>query len=148
MKANGRIAVDTNAVIAYRAGDSEACRLIKSAKVILVPAPVVGELVFGALNSQRIEENKIAVQKFLTYSMFVRIDENVTNRYASVRYKLRKAGRPIPENDLWIAAVCLEFDVPLLTGDAHFENVDRLKVINWTIKQSLQSQEDVGEIII
>jgi len=133
LKENGKIAVDTNAVIAYRAGVSQVCTRIKAADVILVPAPVIGELLYGALNSQRISENKDAVRKFLMYSTFIAIDENITARYASVRYKLRKIGRPIPENDIWIAAVCLEFDVPLLTRDAHLENVEGLDVINWTV---------------
>ncbi len=131
MKANGKIAVDTNAVIAFRAGVPEVCNLIKAAEIILVPAPVVGELPYGALNSQRIQENQEAVHKFLTHSVFIPTDENITARYASVRYKLRKIGRPIPENDIWIAAACLELDVPLLTRDAHLENVKGLNVLNW-----------------
>ena len=126
------IAVDTNAVIAYRAGVSQVCSRIKAADVVLVPAPVVGELFYGALNSQRIRENQEAVHRFLAYSVFIPIDENITARYASVRYKLRKIGRPIPENDIWIAAACLEFDVPLLTRDAHLGNVEGLNVIDWT----------------
>ncbi len=108
MKANGKIAVDTNAVIAYRAGVSEVCRLIRATEVVLVPAPVVGELFYGALNSRRIQENQEAVHKFLAHAIFIPSDENITARYASVRYKLRKIGRPIPENDIWIAAACLE----------------------------------------
>ncbi len=124
MKANGKTAVDTNAVIAYRAGVSEACRLIKEAEAILVPAPVLGELLYGALNSQRIRENQEAVHQFLRYALFVPCD-------ASVRHRLRKIGRPIPENDIWIAAACLEFDVPLLTRDVHFESVEGLRVMNW-----------------
>lgn len=135
MKANGKIAVDTNAVIAYRAGVSEVCRRIKAAELVLVPAPVVGELLYGALNSRRIQENQEAVHRFLAHSVFIPTDENIAARYASVRYKLRKIGRPIPENDIWIAAACLEFDVPLLTRDAHLENVEGLQVINWVTMQ-------------
>ncbi len=131
MKVNGKTAVDTNAVIAYRAGVSEACRLIKEAEAILVPAPVLGELLYGALNSQRIRENQEAVHQFLRYALFVPCDENIAARYASVRHRLRKIGRPIPENDIWIAAACLEFDVPLLTRDVHFESVEGLRVMNW-----------------
>jgi tRNA(fMet)-specific endonuclease VapC len=41
-------------------------------------------------------------------------------------------GRPLPENDIWIASVCLENNAPLLTRDAHFENIQDLQIINWT----------------
>jgi tRNA(fMet)-specific endonuclease VapC len=44
---------------------------------------------------------------------------------------LKKIGRPIPENDIWIAATCLELDVPLLSRDGHFDNIRDLEVINW-----------------
>jgi len=129
LKANGKIAVDTNAVIAYRAGISEVCGIINSAEVVLIPAIVVGELRYGALNSRRIEENQEAVDSFLEHSVFIRIDEKISARYAAVRFALKKIGRPLPENDIWIAAACLEMDVPLLTRDSHFENVEGLRII-------------------
>lgn len=52
-------------------------------------------------------------------------------RFAKVRYYLKKKGNPIPENDIWIAALCLEHDVPLLSNDGHFNNIPELEVINW-----------------
>lgn len=51
------------------------------------------------------------------------IDERVAVRYATVRAELKRIGRPLPENDIWIAAVCLEERLPLLTADHHFESV-------------------------
>ena len=59
------------------------------------------------------------------------IDEAAAIRYAKVRYDLKKKGNPIPENDIWIAPLCLEHDVPLLTNDGHFNNIHELEVINW-----------------
>lgn len=59
-------------------------------------------------------------------------DENVAARYAALRQKLKKAGRLIPENDIWIAASCLELDAVLLSRDAYFNFVPDLQVINWT----------------
>ncbi|HAA90566.1 MAG TPA: hypothetical protein DCE07_08400 [Peptococcaceae bacterium] len=60
------------------------------------------------------------------------MDEYVAARYAALRQKLKKAGRPIPENDIWIAASCLELDAMLLSRDAHFDFFPDLQVINWT----------------
>ncbi len=108
MKVNGKKVVDTNAMIAYRAGVPEVCRLINESEIILVPAVVIGELLYGALNSQRVKENQDAVYKFLEHSLFIPLDKNITARYASIRYELKKTGRPLPENDIWIASVlCL-----------------------------------------
>lgn len=59
------------------------------------------------------------------------IDEAVAVRYARVRSDLRKKGQPIPENDIWIAAICLENDIPLLSNDGHFENINGLEVTKW-----------------
>jgi len=132
LKANGNIAVDTNAVIAYRSGNAEVCRLINEADIIFIPATVSGELLYGAVNSGRVTENRQAVYDFLSCSVFIPIDEKITARYAEVRYGLKKIGRPMPENDIWIAAVCLDTDIPLLTQDGHFENVRGLNVIKFS----------------
>jgi predicted nucleic acid-binding protein len=51
LKAIGKLALDTNAVIAYREGISEVCKLIDDAEVILLPVTVIGELLYGALNT-------------------------------------------------------------------------------------------------
>lgn len=65
MKENGKLAVDTNAVIAYREGVPEVCSFIEGADIILLPAIVLGELLYGAANSARPQENEQAVRKFL-----------------------------------------------------------------------------------
>jgi len=132
LKENGRLAVDTNAVIAYREGVPEVCNIIEGAGTILLPAIVLGELLYGAGNSTRPQENGQAVRKFLTQSVLMPINENTAICYAATRLKLKRAGRPIPENDIWIAATCLEFDTPLLSRDAHFQHIHELRVINWT----------------
>jgi tRNA(fMet)-specific endonuclease VapC len=130
LRANGRLAVDTNAVIAYRAGVLEVCDLVEKADAILLPVTVLGELLYGAINSARPQENKQAVRKFLAHCVLIPID-SIAARYAAVRLELKKAGYPIPENDIWIAAICLEFDVALLSQDTHFKHVPNLLMVNW-----------------
>ena len=133
MKGYGRLAVDSNAVIAYREGIPEVYNLIEGADTILLPVTVLGELLYGAANSARPQENEQAVRKFLAHSFLVPIDEGIAACYAAVRFNLKKMGCPIPENDLWIAAACLEFDVALLSLDAHFDYVPDLQVVHWII---------------
>ena len=106
MKEYGRLAIDSNAVIAYREGVPEVCSLIEGAATILLPVTVLGELLYGAANSARPQENEQAVRKFLAQSLLMLVDEDIAARYAMVRFNLKKMGRPIPENDLWIAATC------------------------------------------
>ena len=131
MKANGRLAVDTNAVIAYREGINDVCKLIDEADVIILPVTVLGELLYGALNSGKTEYNEQIIKKFAAYSLVMQIDEAVATHYSKVRFNLKNNGTPIPENDIWIAAACLELKVPLLSRDAHFKHVEGLDVCGW-----------------
>jgi len=131
LKGNGKIVLDTNSVIAYRAAIPEICDIIESANILFLPAPVFGELLYGAINSNNPKKNEIIVKEFLSQCIFVSIDETITSRYAFIRLKLKKSGHPIPENDIWIAATSLELKVPILTNDSHFNHVTGLKVINW-----------------
>lgn len=131
MKANGKLAVDTNAVIAYRSATPEVCTLIDSTVSIFLPAIVLGELLDGANNSGKPEKNERDIILFANNSILMPIDETAAIRYAKVRYDLKKKGNPIPENDIWIAALCLEHNVPLLSNDGHFDKINGLEVINW-----------------
>ena len=132
MKAIGRLVVDTNAVIAYREGVPGACDAVEEADVIFLPAVVFGELLYGAANSARRAENEEAVRRFLAQSVLVPLGEDIAARYASVRLDLKDAGHPIPENDIWVAATCLELNADLLSRDAHFAYVSGLRVIDWS----------------
>lgn len=131
MKATGKLALDTNAVIAYREGISEVCSLVDKADAIFLPVPVIGELLYGAFNSTKIKNNEKFVHNFAEFCLVMPIDESVAARYARVRSELRQQGNPIPENDIWIAAACLILGVPLLTRDDHFTRVYGLQVISW-----------------
>ena len=131
MKATGRLALDTNAVIAYREGIFEVCTYIDKADIILLPVTVIGELLYGAFHSTKSKSNEKFVHKFVSYSIVLPIDESVAARYARVRFDLKKRGNPIPENDIWIAAACLNLEVPLLSQDNHFNQVPGLSVISW-----------------
>ena len=131
MKVGGRLAVDTNAIIAYREAILTVCALIQEADTLFLPVIVLGELLYGAVNSAKPQKNEQAVHKFSAQSVLVPIDEAIAIRYATVRLELKRMGNPIPENDLWIGATCLELGVPLLTRDGHFDYIHGLEVINW-----------------
>ena len=131
LKVVGKLALDTNAVIAYREGISEVCKLVEEADAIILPVTVIGELLYGALNSTKTKSNEKFVHQFAGYSLVIQIDQSVAARYAHVRLDLKRQGNPIPENDIWIAAACLDLEVPLLSRDDHFKLVPGLNVISW-----------------
>ncbi len=124
-------AIDANAYIAFAGGDPAAAAAIGGAGTLYLPAAVLGELLYGALNSGRPQRNAALVRAFAARCVLLPVTEAVAARYAEVRISLRQQGRPIPENDVWIAATCLEAALPLLTADIHFSAVDGLTVRGW-----------------
>ena len=130
---NGELALDTNAVIAYRADVSEVVGLIDAAERVFLPLPVLGEALYGAKISGRPAENLVSVHAFAATCTILEPDVRTAEVYADLRAGLKAAGRPIPENDLWIAALCVQWGIPLLTRDRHFEWIAALQVRCWTL---------------
>jgi predicted nucleic acid-binding protein len=120
-------------VIAYREGIPTVCTLIEGADPLFLPVVVFGELLYGALNSAKPQRNEQITHKFSAQSILVPIDDAIAICYATLRLQLKKIGRPIPKNDIWVAATCLELGVPLLTRDGHFDHIHGLEVINWAV---------------
>ncbi len=117
------IALDTSVAIAILAGEAES---LLSLGPFLLPVPVVGELRYGALNSRRSSENLAAVEPLVERCRVLGVTTTTAEVYARVRLALRQQGEPIPENDLWIAATCVEHQVPLAAVDRHFDAVKSL----------------------
>ncbi len=121
-----RVALDTSVAIDVLAANADA-RLLSSVNEHLLPAPVVGELRYGALNSRNAAENLAKVEALVTRCAVLNVTVATAKVYAELRLALRQKGKPIPENDLWIAALCVEHQVPLAAVDAHFDAIDDLK---------------------
>ena len=111
-------------------GDSDIAFAVGSAEQLLVPATVLGELLYGFRMGNRTSENQRQLRAFLSspYVSFKSVDETVCERYALVMQQLRKKGRPIPSNDAWIAAHALAVGADLLTLDSHFQSIEGLGV--------------------
>jgi tRNA(fMet)-specific endonuclease VapC len=92
---------------------------------------VVGELLFGAERSGRPEANRARVDGLLAICPVIGEDLETARRYAALKVTLRRLGRPIPENDLWIAASALRHGLVLATRDAHFDHVEGLALESW-----------------
>ncbi len=126
---SGRISLDTNIVIRLFKNDPKIIKTLATVSTFCLPIPVIAELLFTARNSSRQEENLKIYNEFIDVCNVLNITRNTADHYSSIRLELKQKGRPIPENDLWIASICREQNLPLITGDAHFDNINDLKVI-------------------
>jgi predicted nucleic acid-binding protein len=103
---------------------------LRQAENILLPAIVLGELLSGFEAGNRRQKNRLELESFLKSPRvsIMPMTEETAERYAHIYAYLRKNGRPIPTNDLWIAASAMEHSAELLTWDAHFLNVVQVLV--------------------
>lgn len=98
---------------------------------VFVPAIVLGELYYGAYKSTRVTENLLKIDEFATTGTILVSDKRTAREYGEIKSRLRAKGRPIPENDIWIAAIAKQHVLTLVTRDAHFGEVDGLAVEGW-----------------
>ncbi len=125
------IAVDTNAYSDLDAGNASLEQLVRVEDIIALPVIVIGEIRFGFELGNRKAVNEGRLTEFLRNQRVkvLNIDEKTTTVYAQLHAELRSKGTPIPANDLWIAALCLQYGCPLATADKHFDNVPLLQTI-------------------
>jgi tRNA(fMet)-specific endonuclease VapC len=123
-----RILIDTNAYSALMFGNSEVADILSRFDLILLSPIVYGELLDGFRGGRREKENRSILERFSTKprTTHVPITNSTAEWFAEIKQILKSKGRPIPINDVWIAASCMEHGARLLSFDAHFEAVDGL----------------------
>ena len=121
-----KILLDSNAYSAFMRGSEEVRALIRDAEEVLFSAVVVGEQLFGFRQGAHYERNLAELRSFLErpYVSFVPVGPVTADRYSRVMTALKAKGRPIPTNDVWIAAHAMETGADLVSADRHFEYVD------------------------
>ena len=92
---------------------------------------MIGELFYGAYKSAHSKENSARVDDFANHSVVLGCDIETSHNYGKIKNALSAKGRPIPENDIWIAAIAVQHNLTLVTRDAHFKEIDDLKVEVW-----------------
>ncbi len=117
---SGRFLLDTNIVIALFADGATIKNNLVQASEVFIPSIVIGELCYGARKSGRVEANLARVDELVASSTILGCDAETAQQYGEVKNKLRLKGRPLPENDVWIAALALQHALILVTRDAHF----------------------------
>ncbi len=127
---NGKFLLDTNIAIAFLIADESLQRPDASAQ-LYISCTAIGELFYGALNSNQIEENIQRLEDFIRDAVSVPCDDDTARIYGEIKTALRLKGRPIPDNDIWIAAVAMQHSLSLVSRDEHFVNIERLNLVRW-----------------
>ena len=129
---SSRLAVDANAVVDLIRDDRVDPPPIGASELIYLPLPVIGELFAGAYGSGRETGNLRAVDEVIERWRVISPDLETARIYGRLRGQLRLAdARPGKINDVWIAALCIQHDLPLLSNDRGFDAIPALKVVHW-----------------
>jgi tRNA(fMet)-specific endonuclease VapC len=129
-RANG-ILLDSSVVIAHLRGKLDLFAITLPAEELYIPLFVLGELRKGAIKSGSPTRNHALIDDLLKVVAVIDPDSATAEVYATTAANLERAGTPIPENDIWIAAAALELDMPLATRDAHFSRIPGLTLLAW-----------------
>lgn len=127
----GDYLVDTNIVIALFNGDANVLQKLREAKATFISTIAIGELYFGAYKSLRVDENVRRIDEFAAANIILVCDKETARLYGATKNALKIKGKPIPENDIWIAATCLQYGLTLVSRDAHFKEIAGLTVESW-----------------
>lgn len=123
--------LDTNALSAVADDDPLVAAMLARADQMAIPVIVLGEYRHGIAQSK----NRVIYENWLTGllndCMVLDVTEPTTHYYAEITLELKRKGKPIPTNDLWIAALCRQHSLPLLSRDRHFDLVEGNDRIEW-----------------
>jgi predicted nucleic acid-binding protein len=123
-----RVCLDTSAYSRFKRGDEAAVEALTRATWVGVPAVVLGELRAGFLLGAHADRNEAELARFIANPVVevLDVDEEAAQIYAEIVVAQRRAGKPVPTNDLWIAALAARVGAPVLTYDGHFAAIARI----------------------
>jgi tRNA(fMet)-specific endonuclease VapC len=124
-----RVALDTNRLTDIFRGDGALADWLGSCDEVWIPLFVLGEIKAGFLGGTQQNRNAILLKEFLNRKTvgILQPTRETAEHYARLFVQLKRAGTPVPDNDLWIASIVLEHDLLLITRDQHFERIPQLQ---------------------
>lgn len=128
---NSDIALDTSVAIRYLNRDESVIKRLYPYSKVFLPTVVVGELIFGAENSNQAAQNLPRYVEFIALCEILPMGKATAIIYSQTRLSLKRKGQTISPNDVWIAAQCIEQRWTLVTDDSDFGRVDGLIVERW-----------------
>lgn len=131
MPATGRVLLDSNIIIGLLGGERAVLEGVRAAEAVYVPVIALGELYYGAHKSARPAANVERVTALARTAAVLPCEAETAAVYGALKAQLRAAGTPIPENDLWIAALARQHGLTLASRDTHFAAVPDLPLERW-----------------
>jgi tRNA(fMet)-specific endonuclease VapC len=126
-----QLILDTNALSSAEDANPDILKILMEVQQLALPVVVIGEFRYGISRSRHAMEYGRSLDGLIDDCLVLDITDRTTHHYASIRLELRKTGKPIPVNDLWIAALCRQHDLPLLSRDRHFDVVPGIRRLEW-----------------
>lgn len=123
--------LDTNGLSAVADGEAELKPILQRASEVAIPVIVLGEYRYGISQSRNRAQYEDWLAEYLPAFRILAVDEQTAVAYSDIRTELKKAGTPIPSNDVWIAALCRQHSTPLISRDRHFDDVPGLTRVTW-----------------
>lgn len=120
------VLLDTSAYVAFKKNELAIVEIFQNAEVIVISPIVIGELLVGFEGGNRQQKNKMELQQFLESSrvIFYPISIDTGQFFSRIYCHLKIKGKPIPTNDMWIAAQAMEHGCVICTCDLHFSFID------------------------
>jgi tRNA(fMet)-specific endonuclease VapC len=122
--------LDTSVIIHSFKKVNDVVQKLDNMAEVFVPVIVIGELLFGAYKSSSPEKNLQQINIFLDNCRILVADRDTSEHYGRIKTLLYQKGKPLPENDIWIAAITQQHDLALFTTDKHFNEVDGIMLIS------------------
>ena len=123
--------LDTSAVSSLLTGDPGIDEVLAGKDRHALPVITIGEYRFGWRGSARRKQLGFLLESLIRESRVLVVEERTTREYASIRFALRAAGTPVPDNDVWIAALARQHDEPIVSRDRHFDLVEGVTRVGW-----------------
>jgi tRNA(fMet)-specific endonuclease VapC len=123
--------LDTNALSAAADDDPAIISLLARADQIAIPVIALAEYRYGIAQSRHRASYAEWLKGLLHDCLVLDANEPTTHYYAEITLELKQKGKPIPTNDIWIAALCRQHSLPLLSRDRHFDLVPGIRRVGW-----------------
>jgi tRNA(fMet)-specific endonuclease VapC len=123
--------LDTNALSAFVDGAAEVGNVLRRQARAAIPVIVLGEFRYGIAESRQRAAYEAWLESQLSHFEVLPVVEETTIAYAALRVAVKRLGRPIPANDVWIAALALQHRLPVLSRDEHFDMVPDIERRSW-----------------
>ncbi len=123
--------LDTNALSAFIDGDAGVGSILRAQLRLAIPVIVLGEFRYGIAGSRHRKVYESWLDVHLGSFEILPVIQATAVAYAELRIALKKLGKPVPANDAWIAALCIQHKLPILTRDEHFDSLPEVARITW-----------------